>query len=203
MDQWYPDKLGVGPDGTPSTTAFVKGSFDIEYPLQYAEFGIYLGDTALNILKHFPNAIVHLFDYKEQLDRVKYKFEKYTDRVQYYPNTQRYLDSYNWSLMKLIGEVSWNFDYCFIDGPHSVAIDALTFFLCDKILNVGGFMDFDDYNWNMRGSSLDPNKVPETALIYTDEQIDAYQVKMIVDKLVKTDDRYVEVLNNKIYRKNK
>lgn len=62
-------------------------------------------------------------------------------------------------------------------------------------------MDFDDYTWRLRGSSLDPSKVPEIYLQYTDEQIDSYQVKTIVDTLVKKDLRYEEVVKNKIYRK--
>jgi hypothetical protein len=93
------------------------------------------------------------------------------------------------------------FDYCFIDGAHTVAIDALTYFLCDKLLKTGGYMDFDDYSWRLRGSSLDPSKIPAIAEQYTDEQIDAYQVKMIIEALVKRDVRYKEVIKDKIFRK--
>jgi hypothetical protein len=62
-------------------------------------------------------------------------------------------------------------------------------------------MDFDDYTWRLRGSSLDPVKVPAIAAQYTDEQIDAQQVKMIVDHLVRPDRRYEAVLRNKVFRK--
>ena len=200
MEQWYPEKLGVGPDGTPRTYQFMKGVYAQDAPIKYAEFGIYLGDTARNVAEMYPNAEIHLFDYGEQLDRVKYKFERYGNRVHYHPCTQKYMDSYNWNLINIIG-TGLKFDYCFIDGPHSVAVDALTFFLCDKVLNIGGYVDFDDYDWNMRGSSVDPTKVSETAMLYTDEQIDAYQIKMVVDKLVKTDTRYETMIGNKIYKK--
>jgi hypothetical protein len=43
--------------------------------------------------------------------------------------------------------------------------------------------------------------VPEIAEQYTDEQIDAFQVKMIVDLLVRPDPRYAEVVPNKVFRK--
>ena len=59
-------------------------------------------------------------------------------------------------------------------------------------------MDFDDYNWTLRGSSLDPTKVPQIAEQYTDEQIDSCQVQMIVDELVRRDGRYRQVFKDKI-----
>lgn len=62
-------------------------------------------------------------------------------------------------------------------------------------------MDFDDYNWTLRNSSLDPSKVPEIAQQYTEEQINTKQVKMIVEAIVRTDRRYEEVVPNKIFRK--
>ena len=49
--------------------------------------------------------------------------------------------------------------------------------------------------------SLDPLKVPAIALQYTDEQIDARQVTMIVDQLVRRDPRYREVVANKVFQK--
>ena len=120
-----------------------------------------------------------------------------------YGNSQRFNDSYNWALMQLIAAQRGRplFDYCFLDGAHTVAVDALNFFLADRLLHVGGWMDFDDYTWRLRGSSLDPDKVPAIAAQYTDEQIDAQQVKMIVDHLVRPDRRYEEVLRNKVFRK--
>ena len=93
------------------------------------------------------------------------------------------------------------FDYCFLDGAHTVAVDALTYLLCDKMLRVGGYIDFDDYNWRLRGSSLDPSRIPEIGDQYTEEQIDAFQVKMIIDALVRRDARYKEVVKDKIFQK--
>jgi hypothetical protein len=65
----------------------------------------------------------------------------------------------------------------------------------------GGYIEFDDYEWRLRGSSLDPGLVPEILTQYTDEQIDDYQVKRIVDLLVKKDSTYVEILTDRIYQK--
>lgn len=203
MDNWYPSKVRVGSAGTRGTYKFMETVFKPEQRFEYAEFGFYRADTALNVCERFPNAVIHLFDFHENVEQAKIKLEKFSDRVFYYGNTQKYNDSYNWNLVQLIikRKAMPCFDYCFIDGAHTVAIDALTFFLCDRLTKTGGFIDFDDYSWSLRGSSLDPSKIPAIADQYTDEQIDSKQVAMIVDGLVKTDPRYKEVVANKIYQK--
>lgn len=39
------------------------------------------------------------------------------------------------------------FDLCYIDGPKNWAIDGAAFFRVDKLLNAGGWIIFDDYDW--------------------------------------------------------
>ena len=98
---------------------------------------------------------------------------------------QKFNDSYNWSLMKLIRQhegVSI-YDCCFLERAHRIAIDGLNFFLCDGLLKVGGYMDFDYYDWRLRGTSLDPSKNPGDQRSIYDEQIDASRVRMKVDDL--------------------
>jgi hypothetical protein len=58
----------------------------------------------------------------------------------------------------------------------------LTFFLVDRLLEVGGYIDFDDYNWSLAISpTLAPDKFPRTLEMYTSEQIEDRQVKRVVD----------------------
>jgi hypothetical protein len=201
-DSWYPQKLGVSSQGS-GAYDFMLTHIPRETAFHYAEFGIYEGSTAFYIAHLYPRATLHLFDFDDTLKRAAERFRILPNQVHYYGNTQKYCDSYNWPLMKLIEANSGNylFDYCFLDGAHTIAVDALTFFLCDRLLRPGGFMDLDDYGWRQRGSSLDPARVPVTADLYTDEQIDAYQVKMLVDIIVKRDARYKEMLPNRIFRK--
>jgi hypothetical protein len=203
MDSWYPEQLRVGPEGTPATYQFMATAFAPEAHLHYAEFGIYRGETSVQVARRFPNAVLHLFDFHETIAAVRDRFAGMPVRVHWYGNTQKYNDSYNWSLLQLITAQQGRplFDYCFLDGAHTVAVDALNFFLADRLLRVGGYMDFDDYNWRLRGSSLDPQRVAAVAMQYTEEQIDAQQVKMIVDELVRRDPRYIEVVKNKIFQK--
>ena len=203
-DDWYPKKIKVGPEGTPATYNFLSEVYAPEAHFVYAEFGFYRADTARNICERFPNATLHLFDFDSNVEVAKTRLNDFPNRIFYYGNTQRYNDSYNWNLAKLFfnNNATPIFDYCFLDGAHTFAIDALNFFVCDRMLRTGGYMDFDDYDWSLANSpSLNPRACPEITKQYTDEQIMSQQVKVIVDGFVKTDPRYVEVVKNKIYRK--
>ena len=201
--EWYPDKLNVSADGTPQTISALKQIYLPKEHFTYAEFGIYKADTARQVCEFFPNATLHLFDYENRIKSAKDKLKVFSNKVFYYSNSQRYNDSYNWNLGKICMTNRGKplFDYCFLDGAHTFAIDALNFFLCDKLTRIGGFIDFDDYGWKIRGSSLDPIKVPAIKEQYTDEQIDSQQVALIIETLVKTDKRYKEIASNKIYQK--
>ncbi len=78
----------------------------------------------------------------------------------------------------------------------------VTAFLADRMVKVGGYLDFDDYDWTFCGSpSANPTVFPLTRKLYTAEQIASKQVKMIVDLLIKRDPRYQEVVANKIFQK--
>jgi len=87
-------------------------------------------------------------------------------------------------------------------APHNWAVDALAAFLADRMLKVGGYLDFDDYDWTLGGSaSLNPMVFPLTRKLYTAEQIASKQVKMIVDLIIRRDPRYQEVVADKIFQK--
>ena len=203
LKDWYPKSVRVGPEGTPGTYEFMQSVFKPDEHFTYVELGVYKADTARHVCELFPNATLFLFDFEETLEEAKVKLGPYSNKVHYFANSQKYNDSYNWQLLSLIKNHGTRtiFDYVFLDGAHTFAIDALSFYLCDRLLNKGGYLDFDDYGWRLRGSSLDPEHIPEIALQYTEEQIDAYQVKLIVDELVRPDERYVEAIKNKVFRK--
>lgn len=58
--------------------------------------------------------------------------------------------SYLWRLMKFIEE-GRRFDFCYIDGGHNWADTGFAFFLVDKLLEDGGLILFDDFNWTAEG----------------------------------------------------
>ncbi len=171
----------------------------------YAEVGVYEGGTAARIAGELRGrGHLHLFDYEDRLRRVGRRLRRAGYRnVTLYPNSRRLMDSYNWSLMELIAEHEEPiFEYVFIDGAHTWALDALAFCLVDKLLVRGGYVDFDDYGWTLGSSpSMNPAVFPDVDRLYTKKQIEQAQVALIVDLLVRRDPRYTEVVPNKVFRK--
>lgn len=198
---YYPKKLKLSPGGTKSTIEIIEKNYSNDDHFNYAELGIYKAETAEYILKNFSNASVDLFDFEDTIDTAKKKFSKYGDRVNYFSNSYKFCDSYNYNLLNLIEQNSKKYDYVFLDGAHTFVVDGLAYFLIDILLSPGGYIDFDDYNWTLDKSSLNPSLVPETGLCYTDEQIKRKQVKDIVDVLVKRNLYYTEIVKNKVYQK--
>lgn len=170
-----------------------------------AEIGVYEGHTsaALAEIASERGGELHLFDYASRVDPLVERLHAAGHaHVVGHGNSEKLLDSYNWTLMELLRDGGPAFDYVFIDGAHYWSIDALTFLLVDRMLVDGGHVDFDDYDWSLAASqTLNPGVFPTTAELHPPEQIEAQQIKLVVDLLVKRDPRYVEVLANKAYRK--
>ena len=82
---------------------------------------------------------------EELLDRVGER-----DRVSvFYEPT-----SYTWRLMRFLEEdPTPRFDLCYLDGAHTY-VDALAFFLVDRLLRPGGWVIFDDLNWTYATSPV-------------------------------------------------
>jgi hypothetical protein len=211
LERWYPERIMAGSvdDGVHDgrTIGFLHSSHLAtrdKADVEIAEFGIWKGGTSLQFARFLEGkGRLHLFDYHDNVATVATKLAQLGfHNVTGWGSSYKALDSYNWSLRNLIAESRQpRFDYVYLDGAHTWAIDALTFFLCDLLLKPGGYIDFDDYGWRLRNSSLDPSRVAMTGQMYTDEQIDALQVRDIVELLVRPRRDYVEVVPNKIFRK--
>jgi predicted O-methyltransferase YrrM len=172
---------------------------------RYAEIGVYKGFTATRIAEVLGGeGEIHLFDFEDTVDGVARALRAAGhENVVVHPNSRRLLDSYNWSLMRVLEEHGGPvFDYVFLDGAHTWAHDALAFLLVDRLLVPGGYVDFDDYTWTLRGSpSMNPDVFPDVRELYSDEQIAARQVAQVVDLLVRPDPRYEEIVADKVFRK--
>jgi predicted ribosomally synthesized peptide with nif11-like leader len=170
-----------------------------------AEIGVGNGETSLAFAQHLAGSgVLHLFDRQTKVDAVAAMLgSKGFTNVRAYGCSDRLLDSYNWSLAKLLREHREPiFDYVFLDGAHTWAHDALAFFLLDRLLVPGGYLDFDDYDWTIASSpTTNPQRVPAMNSLYTEEQMRTKQIKMVVDFLVRRTPGYVEVHENKIFQK--
>ena len=193
--------LGVGNHANLETVAFVRSTAS----KIVAEIGIYQGDTSLELAKLLNGCgELHLFDFQDRVDAVEKKIrEAGFHNIKTYGNSYKLLDSYNWQLAKLIEKNSEPiYDYVFMDGNSTFAVDGLAFSLVDRLLKVGGYIDFDNYDISLGGSrTFSPERFPLTGKLYTREQIDTKQVKMIVDLLVRKSGRYTEIVPNKIFKK--
>jgi predicted O-methyltransferase YrrM len=171
---------------------------------RYAEIGVYEGDTALGIAEVLGGrGELHLFDFEDRTRAVAQRLRAAGHaNVVEHPNTRRLLDSYNWSLMQVLRTSDGPaFDYVFLDGAHTWTHDALAFLLLDRLLEPGGYVDFDDYIWTLRDSpSMNPQAFPEVRRLYSDEQIAERQVQLVVELLVRGHG-YEEVVANRVFRK--
>ena len=171
-----------------------------------AEFGIYRGYTSRAIACALPpEATLDLFDFHTTLAPVMRRLEREPDvqcTVTGHGNTDRYLDSYCWSLMRVLEKHSdpiWDFVY--VDGAHTWAVDGFAVLLTDRLLKPGGHIFLDDYRWTLAASpSLRPKAFPLTARMYTDEQINTPQVERIASLLLERSG-YEAVLPTKCWRK--
>ncbi len=170
-----------------------------------AEIGVEWGSTSEGILRWLAgDGTLHLFDYEDRIESVVETLRRSGfSNIVPHANSRRTLDSYNWELMKLLKESSAPlFDYVYLDGAHTWAIDALAFYLVDLLLKRGGYIDFDDYDWTISASpTVNPIVFPAMKRLYTEEQMATAQVKLIVDLLVRRGGKYEEVVPNKIFRK--
>jgi predicted O-methyltransferase YrrM len=170
-----------------------------------AEVGIYEGFTSAPLAKYLNGqGELHLFDYEDRVRGVTAKLNAAGyENIVGHGNSHKTMDSYNWSLMRVLQQNSEPiYDYVYLDGAHTWNIDALAFLLIDRLLRVGGYIDFDDYYWSHeRSPTMNPKVFPATEIMFTPSQIRESHVRLIVDLLVKRDPRYAEVIKNKIYRK--
>jgi predicted O-methyltransferase YrrM len=199
-DPWRPQSLRVEGANQGTITFLASTSCRV-----IAEVGIYEGHTSRHIAELLAGeGELHLFDFSDRVDEVVAQLnEAGYHNVVGHGNSRKLLDSYNWSLMRVLqNNTTPLYDYVFLDGAHVWALDALAFFLIDRLLKPGGYIDFDDYGWSLAISpALNPVDFPKTAELYTSEQIQERQVAIVVDLLVKRDHRYVEVVKNKIFQK--
>lgn len=166
-----------------------------------AEIGVGIGATSLAIARTLGNrGELHLFDVEPTVRAVTHDLlvEGFAN-IHAHANSERHWDSYNWTLGRmLVGGMGPTFDYVYLDGARTFVIDALTFFLCDRLLKPSGLMEFNDYDGTYAGSKL---MVATRDELMTDEQMATPQVAMVVGLFVRDNPAYETVVANRLFRK--
>jgi predicted O-methyltransferase YrrM len=102
---------------------------------------------------------------------------------------------YNWHLADMIerqtngGVCSPCLDFCFLDGAHEWAPDALATFLVAKLLRPGAWLVLDDVDFRLRGCQ------PGWETVFagrTDKELDACQVGMVFNLVLRQHPDFAE-----------
>ncbi len=106
--------------------------------------------------------------------------------------------SYTWFLKKEIEHSTTGnvctpvYDFCFVDGAKNWTIDGFAFFLVDKLLRQGGWVLFDDLNWNYASTGKaesDGISLREMS----DEELRTPHIALVFELLVKQHPSYGEL----------
>ncbi len=166
-----------------------------------AEIGVGIGATSLAIARALGNrGELHLFDFEATLQALRRDLvaEGFTN-IHAHPNSERHWDSYTWTLGRMIlGGMGPTFDYIYLDGAHTFAIDGLAFLLCDRLLKPSGFVEFNGYRETFAASK---RMVRTRDHLMTAEQLATPQVAMVVDLFVRDNPGYVPVIATRLFRK--
>lgn len=180
---------------------WVDKKLESEGKINFAELGVGIGSTTLSVAQKMNGAgEMHLFDFERRVDELADDLRsRGYNNVTTYSNTEKYWDSYHWNLSKLIREGKGEFfDVIYLDGAHTYLHDALAFFMCDRLLKIGGIIVFDDWYWAFANSKWMKDTRHE---FMTEEQAEALQIRMFLEELVNTHVGYEQLEKLTVYRK--
>lgn len=116
--------------------------------------------------------------------------------VNYLANTCHLFDSYAWTLANEVkvseaGSIEGTYDLIFLDGAHVFHVDAAATCYLKEMLKVGGIIIFSDMTWTSAESFSSEQR--RNRKMYSETQLKARHVSLIVDTLVRTDKRFEEL----------
>lgn len=172
---------------------------DSKGSVRIAEIGVDRGATTLEIAKLLrPGDVYDLFDREDctLFKNLQVLVDASYCKINIYGNTRKMFDSYAWTLAKISMEVCFKgdggvWDAIYLDGAHTFPVDAPVACVLKEMVKVGGYLVFDDVKWSLASSPT--MNTPAVRSLYTDEQMDARHVEMIVDLFMRTDIRFVEL----------
>jgi len=173
----------------------------INYPV-IAEIGVGLGATTLAMAEILDNrGEIHIYDFQDVVEQLEHDLgARGYKNIIIHGSTKKHWDSYNWNLAKkILNGAKSVYDYIYLDGAHTLFTDGLCFFLCDRLLKPGGYLEIDDYDWTFAQSGWMKSVRHD---FMTEEQIGTRQVSMIIDLFLADNDGYETLVANRLFRKN-
>lgn len=167
-------------------------------PIVCAEVGVDKGTTTREVV-----ALLESGDQLDLYDRdTCYLFKNRLQnipnglKVNYLANTSRLFDSYAWTLANEVkvskaGRVEEKYDLIFLDGAHVFHVDAAATCFLKELLKVGGIIIFSDMTWTVAESFSTNTR--RNRKLFPEVQLKACHVSLIVDTLVRTDNRFEEI----------
>lgn len=169
--------------------------------LTIAEVGVGYGATSVEIVKRLRKKdAFYFYSFQEEVDELfnDLKKQDYCKCILVpLGNSHALYDSFCWNLGKQVIKNNEEhkkgiFDLVYLDGAHSFLYSGLACALLKMLVREGGYLIFDDLNWSYGKSfSLNPKVFPEITKQYTQEQIDTFQIQMVVDAFMENDDQWV------------
>ena len=102
--------------------------------------------------------------------------------------------SYTWRMMRFLEQGLYgSFDFIYLDGAHTWAVDGLAFYLGSLLLRPGGWILFDDLQWSFASSSVAGEP---WVMALPPDQREIPQVRKIWDLLVKHHADFDELIDN-------
>ncbi|GAB4069435.1 class I SAM-dependent methyltransferase [Ancylobacter sonchi] len=160
-----------------------------------AEVGVGVGATSVELCRQLGgDGEIHFFDFEERIAELLVDLRGLGfENLHGHPNTRRFMDSYAWTLGKLVlerraaGEAAM-FDFIFFDGAHAYHHDASSTVLLKELLRPGGVLLMDDYDWSFAVSpTMSKLSNPPLEKLFTEEQIATCHVKFICDLFLDND----------------
>lgn len=168
------------------------------------EIGVGIGATSVEILKRLDKGdTFYLLSYEKDINELTSDLNKINSKkvnIIGLGNSTLIYDSYNWNLAKLALKIQSEkkdgmFDLIYLDGAHTFFHDATACCCIKLLLKAGGYVVFDDMYWTFAQSpTSNPEKQPEVLQMYTKEQLEAYQVDMVVSLFMRTDKNFKQIL---------
>lgn len=168
-----------------------------------AEIGIGIGATSVEIFKKLDaKDKFYLFSYEshvEELIRDLTELNSKNIELIGKGNSTKIYDSYSWTLAKMVLNMieeggNGIFDLVYLDGAHAFFHDSTACCLLKKLINIDGYIVFDDMYWSIAKSpTQNPTKKPEMLDKFTLEQVETCHVEMVVKLFMEPDKQFQQV----------